>query len=159
MPLLAFADFNIDSKDMINSGLLEAHHLKIKEMPGGPTTRFGVRKIDYLLYTGNLDSAFSKLRRDSKVPFAPHPAFELKVKGSDFVCGTRLKLPKPLPIITFNEKYAVLKEEHKEYINNKAGNIAAQILAKQKDKTGFAILGQPPVELIIDKKTHWESLY
>lgn len=44
LPLLAFADLNIDSKDLINSGLLEAHRIKYQELPGGPSTRFGSRK-------------------------------------------------------------------------------------------------------------------
>ena len=152
LPLLAFADFNIDSKDMINSGLLEAHGLKIKELPGGASTRFGSRKIDYLLYTGHLDKAIAKLKRDCCVPFAPHFAYELKLKGSDFVVGTRLKVPLALPLTAFKEKYAELDVSAKAQLDCKAENIAMQILQKQKDKTGYAILGQPPVELVIDKK-------
>ena len=107
--------------------------------------------------TRNINSAFAKIARDTLVPFAPHYAYELKVKGSDFVVGTRLRIPKPLPIEQFQVKYNNMSDEDKSVNLDNANKIAASMLANQKDKTGYAILGRPPPELIVDKKVQRES--
>ena len=60
LPLLAFGDYNIDILDMKQSGLLKAHGMYVLELPGGPSVKFGQRKIDYIIYSGGLHQLIKK---------------------------------------------------------------------------------------------------
>jgi len=53
----------------------------------------------------------------------------------------------------FEIEYESLSTEDKDQTMHQAGQEAKVILARQKEKTGYAILGTPPVEILVDKKT------
>lgn len=53
----------------------------------------------------------------------------------------------------FQEEYDKLDSELKEQKLDEAKHIANSLLQTQKEKTGYAILGQPPIEILIDQKT------
>jgi len=153
LPVLFFGDFNIHITDMIDSGLLAAHNLNIIEMPGDPSTKNGKRQITYIVHSGNLNSIIHNIHKVTEVPFGPHFGHTCKIQGNSAVIGTRLHVPRPLPRALFNLEYQNLTPE---YINNHmqtAEEKAKVTLSRQREKTGFAILGTPPPHILVDKKT------
>lgn len=72
LPILAFGDYNRDILDMKQSGLLKAHGMYVLELPGGPSVKFGKRKIDYILYSGGLHQLIKNMHRIYRVPYGPH---------------------------------------------------------------------------------------
>jgi len=153
LAILAFGDYNIDSYDMDVSGLLKAHNLHILEMPGGPSVKYGSRKIDYIIYSTCLKGMFKCLNRVHKIPFGPHFGYKVTLYGDCNITGTRIHIPYSLPMKKFNIEYESLSGEDRDQKMLQARQEAKVILARQKEKTGFAILGNPPVEILIDKKT------
>jgi len=153
LPLLAFGDYNIDILDMKQSGLLKAHGMHVLELPGGPSVKFGHRKIDYIIYSGGLHQLIRNMHRIYKVPYGPHFGYKVTFKGNSCITGLRISMPKELPLLQFQEEYDKTDRELREQKLNEAKQMANTLLQTQKEKTGYAILGQPPVEILIDKKT------
>jgi len=152
LPLLALGDYNIDSYDMKMSGLLTAHNLNILGMPGGPSVRLGSRKTDYIIYSTCLKCIFKCINRVHKIPFGPHFGYRITLWGDSNITGTRIHIPYSLPMKKFEVHCESLSTEDKDQKMHQAKQEAQVILARQKEKTGYAILGTPPVEVIIDKK-------
>jgi len=153
LPILFFGDFNIHITDMSDSGLLTAHNLNILEMPGGPSTKYGKGQITYLIYSGNLNSIVHNLQKVSEVPFGPHFGYTCKLKGNSSVMGTRLHVPRPLPLALFNIEYENMSADNIAQHLQEAQQNAKIILRRQREITGFAILGTPPPHILVDKKT------
>lgn len=143
LPLLAFGDYNIDSYDMEISGLLKAHNLNILELPGGPSVRYGRRKIDYTIYSTCLKGIFTSINRVHKIPFGPHFGYKVTIIGDCQITGTRIHITYSLPMKKFEVEYESLSSEDKDQNMHQARQEAKVILARQKEKTGYAILGTP----------------
>lgn len=152
LPLLAFGDYNIDIIDMKQSGVLKAHDMYVLELPRGPSVKFGQRKIDYMFYSGGLHQLIKNMHRIHKVPYGPHFGYKITFKGNSCMTGLRIQVPRDLPFLQFQEEYDKLDSELKEQKLDEAKQIANSLLQAQKEKTGYVILGQPPVEILIDKK-------
>ena len=132
---------------------MKAHNLNILEFPGGPSVKFGKRKIDYIIYSTCLKGMFKSINRVHKIPFGPHFGYKVTLYGDCKIVGTRIHIPYSLPMKKFEVEYESLSTEDKDQKMHQARQEAQVILARQKEKTGYAILGTPPVEVIIDKKT------
>lgn len=135
------------------SGLLKAHNLNILELPGGPSVRFGSRKIDYIIYPTCLKGIIKCISRVHKIPFGPHFGYKVTIRGDSNIVGTRLHIPYSLPMAEFAAQYESLSTEDKDQKMHQTKQEAKVILARQKETTEYAILGNPPVEVIIDRKT------
>lgn len=98
LPVIMFGDFNIDISDLRASGILQAHNLTAIELPGGGTIKNGKRKIDYILTSGTLYTGFVRATQVKSVPFGPHFGYIIKFSGLDIVSGTKVHIPKPLPL-------------------------------------------------------------
>lgn len=72
--------------------------------------------------------------------------------GDSNITGTRIHIPYSLPMKKFEVHYESLSAEDKDQKMHQAKQEARVLLSRQKEKTGYAILGTPPVEAIIDKK-------
>lgn len=146
LPLLAFGDYNIDTYDMESSGLLKAHNLHILELPGGHSVKYGSRRIDYIIYSTCLKSIFKCINRAHKIPFGPHFGYKVTIYGDCEIVGTRIHIPYSLPMKKFEIEYESLSSEDKDQKMHQARQEAKVILARQKEKTGYAILGTPQLK-------------
>lgn len=88
LPIFAFGDYNIDILDMKQSGFLKAHGLHVLELPGGPSVKFGKRKIDYVLYSGGLHQMIKNMFRIYKIPYGPHFGYKITFNGNSNITGT-----------------------------------------------------------------------
>lgn len=156
LPVIIFGDFNIDIQDLRNSGFLQAHSLiaiEFNELPGGGAVTNGKRKIEYVLCSGTMYTAMVKVQRITNVPFGPHYGYFIKLNGAAIVSGTRLHIPKPLPLEQYQLKAACLSQRDEDQHLHNAKNRTLELLRKQKHKTSFAILEQPLPHLTLDKNT------
>lgn len=92
------------------------------------------------------------MHQSKSVPFAPHDGFHIAFKGNLLVKGTKIVIPKDLPFNNFKELYDTYSQEDRDQIMHDAKTQAKQILSEHKEKTGIAILGQPPPHILVDKK-------
>lgn len=103
VPLLTFGDYNIPHTLLEESGWLKPHRFNIHLLSGGPSTKFGKDKIDYLLLAGDLGKDILKTTQLKRVPFGPHFGYRVILKGHTTTKGTLIKYPSPLPYDDFNK--------------------------------------------------------
>ena len=89
------------------------------------------------------------------MPFGPHFGYIIKFSGLDIVSGTKLHIPKPLPLEQYHINAKSFSQEDIDSKLSQAKNNAS-LLQRQKSKTGFAILGHPVAQVVIDKNTKGE---
>lgn len=152
-----FGDFNIDIADLRASGILQAHKLTATELPGGGTIKNGSKKVDYMLASGIVYTGLVRATQVRSVPFGPHFGYVITFSGLNIVSGTKLHIPKPLPLEDYHIKAKSLSQED---IDSKLHNAKTKAISfkKQKTKTGFAILGHPVAHSLIDENTQGEVL-
>ena len=88
LPLLTFGDYNISHTLLEDSGWLKPHRFNIHLLKGGPSTKFGKDKRDYLLFAGDLGKDILSSTQLKRVPFGPHYGYRVLLKGHKTTKGT-----------------------------------------------------------------------
>jgi len=158
LPLLTFGDYNIPHTLLEESGWLKPHRFNIHLLKGGPSTKFGKDKIDYLLFAGDLGKDIPDSAQLKRVPFGPHYGYRVELKGHKTIKGTVIKYPPPLPYDDFYKHLPNYSQEDLDQCWQNAQTRAQQILKTQKHRTGFAILGTPLALALADLKLKGDTL-
>ena len=145
LPLVLVGDFNITLTEIEEAGWGEKLGLRVvvpKDVSKS-TRAVGGRLIDYAMVSHNMDTAFLLFKQISGVPWAPHFGyviqFNLQIAA---VGGWTIKRPRDLPLEEAKEWLQKSSPEMYEKLYKEAKVLATDRLAKQKEKTGHAILGK-----------------
>lgn len=108
--------------------------------------------MDYVLCTGCMKYCVKSVLKIQKVPYGPHFGYMKTRFGNSYITGTRINIPYDLPFLTFEAEYENMETGTKDHKLHDTKTAAIHILQQQKQKTGYAFLGTPPVEILIDEK-------
>ena len=119
----------------------------------GSVTLSQDRVIDFGLISLDIQFMFLEALFVPGVPWGPHGGIIFKLVCNPLdITGQVLCTPKALPMQVFNERWAHLNQFEQYTSWKTANNKAKRLLAKQRRKTGVAILGCPTQVLDEDIK-------
>jgi len=158
LPIICFGDFNITYDEFRESGWCEKMHISLLHPQVSSTlTSTSNRVIDFGFISNSIKLMFIDIHPKLDVPWGPHigisAEFRMRPKSiSQYVqC-----IPKPLPMSDFISRWNALDSQQQNLAWHKARLNAMQILFKQQQKTGIAILGRPQAVLMNDIKFQGE---
>jgi len=157
LPMITYGDYNIPHNILQDSGWLAPHRFAIHLLEGGPSTKVGSEKIEYLLIAGDIGKDILNSVQLTRVPFGPHYGYKVQIKGHGRTVGKLIKVPKPLPLDLFDLALPNFTKEQLDEKWQQAKKEAAHTLQLQKQVTGFAILGTPPHTTLVDQKLKGET--
>ena len=153
IPLLALGDMNLTPTQVAEAGWFDIFKIApiIPSNLNYSHSLAGARQIDWAFATDHLESLVRSFISTWNNPWSPHFLHSLILnRNVKIVKAWAFKKPKPLPIITQTLQDMPLPRQHAIFI--KASRLATKTLVQQRNKTGYAILGRPPPELVSDLK-------